>query len=91
MWRKGGIAAAPTPIVLFLIQLGLNTAWSILFFGLRMPGLAFFEILLLWLAILATAIAFWRSLPIAGYLFIPYLVWVALAAVLNFTIWRLNG
>jgi tryptophan-rich sensory protein len=90
VWRRGGLAAASIPIALFMVQLGLNIAWSILFFGLHMPGLAFGEIVVLWFAILATLIVFWRSTPMAGYLLLPYLIWVAFAAVLNFELWQLN-
>jgi tryptophan-rich sensory protein len=90
VWRRGGLTASSIPIALFMIQLGLNVAWSILFFGLHMPGVAFGEIVILWFAILATTIAFWRSTPIAGYLLLPYLLWVTFAAGLNFALWRLN-
>ena len=90
VWRRNGLTAASIPIALFMVQLGLNVAWSILFFGLQMPGVAFGEIVALWFAILATTIAFWRSTPLAGYLLLPYLIWVAFAAVLNFELWRLN-
>jgi hypothetical protein len=54
-------------------------------------GLAFVEVLVLWGAIAATMVAFWRRSTIAGVLFLPYLAWVSFAAVLNFAIWRLNG
>ena len=91
VWRQGGIASAALPMTLFLVQLGLNLTWSILFFGLRMPGPAFGEIVILWCAILTTMIAFWRSTPLAGYLLLPYLIWVTFAAVLNFSIWRMNA
>jgi tryptophan-rich sensory protein len=86
-----GLTAASIPIALFMVQLGFNVAWSILFFGLHMPGLAFGEIVILWFAILATTIAFWRLTPIAGYLLLPYLIWVAFATGLNFAIWRMNA
>ena len=76
---------------LFLLHLLLNVAWSALFFGLRSPGLAFVEIVLLWIAILATSIEFWRAVPAAGWLLLPYLIWVGYAAALNFSIWRLNA
>lgn len=90
VWRQGGLAAAVRPIALFVVQLALNATWSILFFGLRMPGLAFLEIVILWVAILATLIVFLRSNSIAGYLLLPYLLWVTFAAGLNFAIWRMN-
>ena len=88
VWGKVGLTAVP--MRLFLLQLLLNIAWSILFFGLRSPGLAFTEIILLWLAILATSIEFWRVVPAAGWLLLPYLTWVSYAAALYFSIWRLN-
>jgi benzodiazapine receptor len=91
VWRRSGLAAASIPITLFMVQLGLNVMWSILFFGLKMPGVAFGEIIILWFAILATAIAFWRSTPVAGYLLLPYLIWVTFATVLNLAIWRMNA
>jgi translocator protein len=88
VWRKGN---APVPLALFTVQLAFNVAWSWLFFGLHSPGAAFIDIILLWAAIAATMIAFWRRSPVAGMLFVPYLAWVSFAAVLNFAIWRLNG
>ena len=77
-------------LVLFLVQLVLNAAWTWLFFGLQRPGLALFEISLLWLAILATLIVFWRIRPLAGALLVPYLAWVTFALMLNGELWRRN-
>jgi tryptophan-rich sensory protein len=87
VWRQGG---PRTPLTLFAVQLGLNAAWSWLFFWFHMPRAAFFEILVLLVAIAATIIAFWPRSRAAGILMLPYLGWVAFASVLNFTIWRLN-
>jgi benzodiazapine receptor len=91
VWRPAGIASAATPLMLFAVQLVLNIAWSWIFFGLHQPGWAFGEIVLLWLAIVATTAAFFRSSKIAGWMMLPYLAWVSFAAVLNFTIWRMNS
>jgi len=91
VWRRGGFATAAIPLTLFLVQLALNAAWSILFFGLRMPGLAFAEIVLLWFAILVTLIMFWRSNPIAGFLLVPYILWTTFAGALNLALWQLNA
>jgi tryptophan-rich sensory protein len=91
VWRQGGLADATTPLALFGVQLVLNVLWSCLFFGLQNPGLAFVEVLALWVAIAATMIVFWQRSMIAGILFVPYLAWVSFASVLNFTIWQLNG
>jgi tryptophan-rich sensory protein len=88
VWRRGDAAV---PMTLFAVQLAFNLAWSWLFFGLHSPSAAFIDIVLLWMANAATMIAFWCRSLIAGLLFVPYLAWVSFAAVLNFSIWRLNG
>lgn len=75
---------------LYWLQLALNVAWSFLFFGLRSPGAAFFEIVMLWAAILGTLFLFWRQKAWTGALLIPYLAWVTFASALNFSIWQLN-
>jgi len=75
---------------LFGLQLLLNLEWSFIFFGSHKLPLAFTEILFLWFAILLTIIYFYRLSKTAGWLLVPYLLWVSFAAVLNFVIWRLN-
>ncbi len=77
-------------LIFFAIQLALNTLWSFLFFGLKNPMLAGIEIIILWLMIYETYIQFSKINKIAGYLFIPYLLWVSFATVLNGSIWWLN-
>jgi benzodiazapine receptor len=89
VWQKNGLTARP--MQLFLLQLFLNVTWSGLFFRLHSPGAAFAEIVLLWFAILATTVEFWRTMPAAGWLLLPYLTWVGYAAALNYSIWRLNS
>jgi translocator protein len=91
VWKRGGFVAQRRPLALFLAQLVLNAAWTPLFFGLHRPGLAFAEILLLWLAIVATLAAFRPVSRTAAWLLAPYLAWVSFAAVLNGTLWRLNA
>jgi benzodiazapine receptor len=91
VWRREGLRQARVPLALFAGQLILNVLWSCIFFGLEEPGLAFIEVLLLWLAIAATMVTFWRRSMVAGILFVPYLAWVSFASVLNFVIWRLNS
>jgi len=92
VWRKkGSLRAAAFPLGLFALQLFFNLIWSPLFFGLRNPGAAMVDLVLLWVALLATVIVFWRiSLP-AGVLLLPYLLWVSFAGVLNFAIWQMNS
>ena len=70
-------------------QLGLNVLWSLVFFGLRSPGLAFINIIALWLAIVATMAAF-RFSRSAMLLLVPYIAWVTVAMFLNYSIWILN-
>ena len=77
-------------VLFFGVQLGLNLLWPVLFFGLHSPFFAFIEILALWLFIFITAYNFWKISRLSAYLLVPYLVWVAFAAVLNFSIWILN-
>ena len=91
VWRQKGWSGARVPLTLFGVQLALNVAWSWLFFGLRSPGLGFADIILLWMAIVATLVAFWRRSAVAGLLFVPYLAWVTFAAVLNYSIWQMNA
>jgi translocator protein len=88
VWRKGNAAL---PLALFAVQLTLNAVWSWLFFGMHSPRLGFVDIVLLWLAIAATTIVFWRRSLLAGLLFLPYWAWISFAAALNCAIWRLNG
>ena len=91
IWRQRLLQNIGPAMALFGIQLFLTLLWSALFFAMRNPMLAFFEVVLLWVAILLTTIAFWRIRPAAGILFFPYLAWVGFAAMLNFWIWRMNA
>jgi tryptophan-rich sensory protein len=89
VWQKEGSLATQAATV-FFVQLFLNGLWSLVFFGLRSPFWAFIEIIVLWMAILSTMILFWRLVPTASSLLVPYLLWVSFAAVLTFSVWRLN-
>ncbi len=91
VWRRGGWSASRPALTWFGIQLALNVLWSIVFFGMRQPGMAVVEIVVLWLAIVATVVAFRRKSVAATFLMLPYLAWSTFAAVLNFTIWELNS
>lgn len=90
IWRAGGFARNRAAFALFALQLALNLGWSALFFGAQAIGLAFIEMIALWIAIVATTIVFWRRDNWAGVLMLPYAAWVAFALVLNAIIWRLN-
>lgn len=74
----------------FAIQFVLNILWSAIFFGAKLPGWAFFEIIVFWFAILWTFVVFYRINKMAGYLLIPYILWVTFASILNYYVWILN-
>lgn len=86
--RAGAKRAA---VALFAAQLVLNALWSVIFFGLRMPLAAFFELCLLWVFILLTMIALRPLSKTASWLLLPYLAWVSFAGVLNLSIHLLNS
>ena len=88
VWRKQKKITAELKI--YGVQLGLNFLWSYLFFGLQRPGLALFEILLLWIFIALTITKFYKVDKLAAYLLIPYILWVSFAAFLNYSIVILN-
>ena len=87
-WRRVGWEGRA--LRLFFAQLGLNFAWSVLFFGWQLIGLALVDIALLLVLIGLTAVAFWRIDRRAGLLLAPYLLWVAYAGALNGAIWLMN-
>lgn len=90
IWRRAGFDAGGTALAVWAGSLVLNAAWSAFFFGLRRPDWAFAEVVLLWLSILATILVFYPIDAGAAWLLVPYLGWVAYAAYLNLTIWRMN-
>ncbi len=91
VWRQGwDNPQVQGALVIFGVQLLLNLFWSLIFFGLRNPGWAVLEIVVLWGFILATTIQFYRLEPAAGLLLIPYQLWVTFAAALNAAVWQLN-
>ena len=77
-------------IIIFCTQLFLNFWWSFLFFKFHVLGIAFIEILCIWISILAMIVVFQKINKPAAYLQIPYLLWVSFASVLNGTIWWIN-
>ena len=87
---RGGLPAARRALGLWALQLLLNGAWSPIFFGLHSLAGGLIVIALLWLAILATLMAFRPLSRPAAILMLPYLAWVTFAACLNLALWRLN-
>ncbi|WP_378178975.1 TspO/MBR family protein [Aquimarina sp. SS2-1] len=91
VWSKGFYHKwVKTALYHFGFQLLLNAAWSIFFFGMRNPLIALVDILALFILLLFTIKWFKVVNSTAAYLLIPYLIWVAFATALNFSIWQLN-
>ncbi len=84
---KKSLAAAKK---IFWSQLFLNSLWSIIFFGAKLPTLAFVEIVIMWGTIIWTIIKFYKISKPAAYLLFPYLLWVTFASALNLAIALLN-
>jgi tryptophan-rich sensory protein len=78
------------PLALWGSQLLLNAAWSMLFFGFHLSGLALFDIVLLLALLIAPTASFFQVRTLAGVLFLPYVAWVGFAAYLNAGLWYLN-
>lgn len=89
VWRRHFVQTTAA-LVLFGTQLLLNLGWSMIFFGFKLIGAAFAEILLLGLAVVATTRAFWHIDKLAGALLLPYVAWIGYATLLNGWIWALN-
>lgn len=87
VWREGGWSL---PIMLWGLQIVANAAWSWLFFGMRRMDLALADVGVLWLSVFAFIVAAWSLSPTASLLFVPYLLWVSTAAMLNHSVRRLN-
>ncbi|MFC1903680.1 TspO/MBR family protein [Chloroflexota bacterium] len=91
IWQRGlSQKQVKEALIIFAIQLVLNTLWSVVFFGLESPLYGVIVILALWLAILFTMLKFFKISTVAGALLLPYILWVSFAAVLNISIWVLN-
>jgi benzodiazapine receptor len=91
VWSKGlKNRRVKTALMIFAVQLVLNALWSFLFFGLHYLLYAFIEIVILWIAIAFTILTFYRISRPAGIILLPYIVWVSIAATLNYYVWLLN-
>lgn len=77
-------------LILFGVQLFLNFIWSPIFFILNLRLLAFIIILILTLFVVLTAKNFYKIDKLSGLLFIPYIIWLVFASILNLSIYLLN-
>ena len=90
IWKQEASKVRNRAILIFLLQLVLNFAWSFIFFYFNMIGLALVEIILLWISIVMMLVVFYKIKPLASYINIPYLLWVTFATVLNASYYILN-
>jgi benzodiazapine receptor len=89
--RQAGVnAAVGIALAFYALQMGLNCLWTPVFFGLKRMRAGMLVLALLWLAVAATLVAFWRVDWVAGVLFLPYLTWVTVAGALNWSVMTLN-
>lgn len=90
VWREHGFKGASTALKLFVAQLLANALWTWLFFAWHLGAVSLAEIVMLWLLIASTIVAFWRLHRLAAVLLLPYLAWVSFATALTYSLWRLN-
>ena len=90
VWRQQSKSAVSLPLGLYLVHLAVNGLWSWMFFGRQWIGLALIDLVALVILVAITTAMFLRIERTAGFLLIPYLLWVSFAAALNFQIWRMN-
>jgi len=88
VWRRAGWGRGTA---VWTAQLVLNATWTPLFFGAGQYGLAFLDIVVLWLLIVVTIVLFRPVSRAAALLLLPYAAWVTYATALNLAIWRLNA
>lgn len=89
--RSGGPRRAVNEaLTLYAVQLGFNFLWTVLFFNMGRYLFAFFWLAVMWVLILAAALRFYRLSKAAGYLMVPYLLWVAFAGYLNLGVYLMN-
>jgi translocator protein len=90
VWRRHDFSGASAALAIFALQLVANALWTWLFFVWHLGALSLAEIVLLWLLIVATIVAFWPLHRLAALLLVPYLAWVSFASALSLSLWRLN-
>ncbi|MDJ0995154.1 MAG: TspO/MBR family protein [Dinoroseobacter sp.] len=88
--RVAGAPGSAYAMAFWGLQIALNTLWTPVFFGLQRIKAGMLIIVLLWLAVAGCLVATFRVEPFAGLLLVPYLIWVSIAASLNWSVWRLN-
>ena len=90
VWDKKDLKEFKSPILIYLIQLGLSLLWFIIFFGFKNPDIAFIEMFFLLISVSIFSLKFYRMNKKLNCLLIPYILWISFVAVLNFSIVILN-
>jgi len=91
-WKQPANRSARLQILAaFALNAFLNTLWSLLFFRLKRPDLALYEVGFLWLSIIVLIVLISRGSRAASFLLAPYLAWVSFAALLNWKVVQLNA
>ena len=90
IWKQPTSSVKTKSISLFFMQFFFNFCWSFIFFKFHQTGWAFAEIIVMWIFILLTIVAFSKLNTVAAWLLVPYISWVSFASLLNFMIWKLN-
>lgn len=91
VWRPRGFTeSARFPLILFIVQLVMNAAWSMLFFGMERIDLALIDIVALFVLLVGLIRLFYRENKTAAWLLLPYAGWVSFAMLLNTAFWRMN-
>ena len=88
--RVAQLPGSGQALALWAAQIAFNTLWTPIFFGLHRMRAALVVMAGLWLSVAATTWAFWQVDTLAGLLFLPYLLWVSIAAALNASVMRRN-
>ena len=88
--RVAVVDASGYALAFWAMQAGFSTLWTPIFFGLRRLKGALYVMVPLWVSVLLATITHFNVDTLAGLAFVPYLIWVSVAAALNFTVWRMN-
>ena len=91
VWRRGlRVPGVRSALMIFLLQLALNSLWSVVFFGSRSIAGGLVVVVFLWLAIAWTIKRFLAISKPAAALLVPYIIWVSFAFILNVSLVILN-
>ena len=90
VWLADEGSAQNRGLNLYVAQLIVNFFWSLIFFNAQAYGLALLWLIALLVLVVLMSWQFYKVKPIAGYLQIPYIIWLLFATYLNFAVWQLN-